>query len=118
MTKAKQILSIMIAVICTFVYIQRGIPQEELIYVSSQERDHLGIVLLYDNTYLVPVYVEVPYLLDEKDSILQAIEYMKNDKEYGKLRGFLNQSAYLNTVLLEEDIAYIDVSSNLFTVSI
>lgn len=105
-----------IAIICTFVYIQNGIPREDSVYVSSQERDHLGILLEYNDKYLVPVYVEVPYLLDEKDSIFQAIEYMKSDKKYGELSGFLNQSSYLNMVLLEEDIAYIDVSSNLFTV--
>lgn len=117
MDKIKRITSIIVVSICCFVYILDASQQDRIITVSLEERDTISVVLIDSQNTLIPISLEIPFVLDEVSSIQTAIDYMRKDKSYHGLNGYLNSNAAINSIVLDGDIASIDVNRSFFSVN-
>lgn len=106
----------MIAFVCCAVYLFRLTDKEKVIMVSLQERDLMEIVLMDQEGCLVPVNVEMPFVMDEPSSLIWAVEYMRDTHSYEGLKGFLNGNASINSVKQDGDVASIDINKSFFGV--
>ena len=97
-------------------YLHTFSTKEQVVSVSLEERSVLKIVLMDSFNNLVPVSIEVPFVLDEVESIKTAIEYMHMSKSYHGLDGYLNDNARIHTIVIDEDIASLDVNKSFFSV--
>lgn len=117
MDKIKRITSIIVVFVCCFVYLHDTSKQSKIVTVSLEERDYLKVVLVDSINRLVPVSLEVPFIMDELESIQTAIEYMSKNKSYHGLNGYLNSNASINSIVIDGDIAYVDVNKSFFSVN-
>lgn len=117
MKQIKRILSICIAIVCCSIYLIGHKPKEKVVMVAVAESSLLEVVLMNKEGNLVPVQIEIPFIVDEPQAIMFAIEYMRNNRKYNDLYGFLNANAAINTITIDDTIAHVDVNSIFFSVN-